>query len=731
MRLISILSVTALALSLASAASAQSACCAITAIDARTGLISAKVNSSAAPFQFRVPTPLMARTLRVGQNVYANFTTNQVSLDGRKACCTITSPPKGGLAVRAPAAEQKQTRDLSDVATAAVSEAVLNLPQVTYGEPIVVARNSRSGAPKGARVEAQRVTARVAGREQSADVVMIRGLDGIEKATGVNEDARKLLKMHVKTLRPGESNSYIVNPRAADEWMKAHPLPSNMVTSPMDCTSQFMNSIAYDICMRQYQLWRTTHPSSGGGGGGSDCGNMFESVNCFGETVQDIGEGFTEGWEALWEAANETWDHWTGEMEKAWGVAAGCFADRQLPGPTTPVKFAITPSMPLDLEKSASKGGASGTVKGTVRLGVPMAADFQAKTTFFYIPCLPFVVRPRSVTADGQLTVGHELNVAVEATGSFKKTLTIPPTGGPQIPVVVIPIIIGGVPVAVLDVSAYIEGEIDLESQGKATGQFTLTNSHRSAFDFTCDGEGCKGTQKGNTAPAQSNESVQIEGQVVVRPGIFTAVQLSLNYNVLSARAGPQPYLLGVASGCAAISASQTAGTTTAANQNSVLSADLDWGLKLRADALAGGQRIGKRWETELLRTEDNHLWFKDLAQGGSSALQPAVTVPAAALAATRTDFKVRMPSCYPYTERVQYQITWTGNATPTGAGCSWQAGTGTCWFDPTKDLPFSLTWPNAGTYSVQVSLKRDEHRTFGATRQAQYNIAVAAGGGL
>ena len=730
MRFIRILSVAALALALASAAHAQSPCCAITGIDARTGLISAKVNSSAETFQFKVSTPLIARTLRVGQTVYANFSTNQVSLDGRTACCTITTPPKPGLAVRAPAVEPKPARDLSNVATTAVSQTVLNLPQVTYGEPFVVSRNSRSGELKGPRVEAQRVTARVAGREQSADVVMIRGLDGIEKATGVNENARKLLKMHVKTLRPGESNSYIVNPRAADEWMNAHALPPTMVTSPMDCTSQFMNSIAFDICMRQYQLWRTTHPSSGGGGG-SDCGNMFESVNCFGETVQDIGEWFTESWQAMWEAANKTWDHWTGEMEKAWGVAAGCFADKQLPGPTTPVKFSITPSMPLDLETSRSQGGASGTVKGTVRLGVPMEADFQAKATFFYIPCLPFVVRPRSVTADGQLTVGHELNVAVEATGSFKRTLTIPPSGGPQIPVVVIPIIIGGIPVAVLDVSAYIEGEIDFESRGKATGQFTLTNSHRSAFDFTCDGEGCKGTQKGNTAPAQSNESVQIEGQVAVRPGIFTAVQLSLNYNVLSARAGPQPYLLGVASGCAAISASQTAGATTGTEQNSVLSADLDWGLKLRAEALAGGQRIGKRWETDLLRSSDNHLWFKDLAQGGSSALQPAVTVPAAALVAARTDFKVRMPSCYPYTERVQYQITWTGNAIPTGTGCSWQAGTGTCWFDPTKDLPFSLTWPAAGTYSVQVTLKRDEHRTFGATRRAQHNIAVAAGGGL
>lgn len=731
MRFMTLSSLAALSLALASSGDAQSKpCCTVVSIDARAGLISAKVTASGQTFQFKVASPLMTRTLRVGQAVYANFSTNQVSLDGRTQCCAITQAPRGGLAVRPPIREQAPAAGPSAGATAIASQALLNLPQVTYGEPIVVERRPKQYQGKAvARAETQRVIARVGGRERANDVMLIRGLDGIEKAPGLNENARKLLKMHVKTLRPGESNSYIVSPGAAEEWMTKHPLPANFVTSPMDCGSPFVNRAAYDICMQHYALWKA---QNGGGGGGSDCGNMFESVNCFEETVQQIGEGFTEGWEAMWEAANKTWDHWTGEMQNAWDVASGCFVERQLPGPTTPVKFSITPSMPLDVEKGNSSGGASGTVKGSVRLGVPLEADLQAKATFFYIPCLPFVVRPRSLTADGQITVGQQLEVAVEATGSFKKTLTIPPSGGPQIPIVVIPIVIGGVPVAVLDVSAYIEGEVDLESRGKATGQFTLTNSHRSVFDFTCDGGGCKGTEKGKTAPAQSNESVQIEGQVSVRPGLFTAVQLGLNYNVLVARAGPQPFLLGVASGCTAISASQTAGETTSTDQNSALTADLDWGVKLRAEALAGGQRIGKRWETEVVRSTDNHLWFKDLATGGSSALQPAVAVPPTAVAGQRTDFKVRMPTCYPYPEKVQYQITWTGNATPAGAACTWQAGTGICWFDPARDLPFSLTWPNAGTYTVSVLLKQDEHRkSFGSTRRAQHNVAVGAGGGL
>ena len=149
-----------------------------------------------------------------------------------------------------------------------------------------------------------------------------------------------------------------------------------------------------------------------------------------------------------------------------------------------------------------------------------MEADFAAGMDFFYIPCLPFVFRPRSIRADGSLTVGQQLAVDVTATGSFEKTFTIPPTGGPQIPLYVIPIIIGNVPVAVLDVSAYIEGEVEVEGEGKASGRFSVTNSHRSVFEFSCSGEGCTGREKGSSPPATTNESAQIEGQISVQPGI-------------------------------------------------------------------------------------------------------------------------------------------------------------------------------------------------------------------
>lgn len=72
----------------ASAASAAAPCCGVTNI-ARNGEITARETNGARTFQFQVADPALLRGLRVGSPVYANFDTKQVSLDGKKSCCTI------------------------------------------------------------------------------------------------------------------------------------------------------------------------------------------------------------------------------------------------------------------------------------------------------------------------------------------------------------------------------------------------------------------------------------------------------------------------------------------------------------------------------------------------------------------------------------------------------------------------------------------------------------------
>lgn len=64
-------------------------CCAITALDPRAATVTAKENGTSRTFVFKVPDAKLFATVHVGTPVYANFSTKQVSLDGRSVCCQI------------------------------------------------------------------------------------------------------------------------------------------------------------------------------------------------------------------------------------------------------------------------------------------------------------------------------------------------------------------------------------------------------------------------------------------------------------------------------------------------------------------------------------------------------------------------------------------------------------------------------------------------------------------
>jgi len=75
----------------APAANAADPCCEVTAMNPQTGVVTAKVNATGQLFQFRTNNPAHLRNLKIGQQIYANLTSRQVSLDGRSAFATISS----------------------------------------------------------------------------------------------------------------------------------------------------------------------------------------------------------------------------------------------------------------------------------------------------------------------------------------------------------------------------------------------------------------------------------------------------------------------------------------------------------------------------------------------------------------------------------------------------------------------------------------------------------------
>lgn len=64
-------------------------CCAITVLDPRAATATAKENGASRTFVFKVPNARLFATVHVGTPVYANFSTKQVSLDGKSVCCQI------------------------------------------------------------------------------------------------------------------------------------------------------------------------------------------------------------------------------------------------------------------------------------------------------------------------------------------------------------------------------------------------------------------------------------------------------------------------------------------------------------------------------------------------------------------------------------------------------------------------------------------------------------------
>ncbi len=85
---------------LAPRAEAGDPCCSITAINAKTGLVTAKEIKTKKTFQFKVNStePVtgakLLKSLKVGQKVFSDFTKGVVSVnpDGAAPCCGIVQP---------------------------------------------------------------------------------------------------------------------------------------------------------------------------------------------------------------------------------------------------------------------------------------------------------------------------------------------------------------------------------------------------------------------------------------------------------------------------------------------------------------------------------------------------------------------------------------------------------------------------------------------------------------
>jgi hypothetical protein len=74
----------------AKGAASRTPCCIVSGIDERSGIVTAHVNGAPErAFRFQPTNPAVLRTLKIGQGIYANFGTKQVSLDGTAPCACM------------------------------------------------------------------------------------------------------------------------------------------------------------------------------------------------------------------------------------------------------------------------------------------------------------------------------------------------------------------------------------------------------------------------------------------------------------------------------------------------------------------------------------------------------------------------------------------------------------------------------------------------------------------
>lgn len=119
-------------------------CCHVSAIDARTGIATAKETATGRTFQFKLSDASLLRQLRPGSPVYANFRTKQVSLDGKTPCGEIISI-SAAADMRAPEATTPTAKEAAQVSAPPKAMAPANS---TGSQPNTSSAGSGTATPK-------------------------------------------------------------------------------------------------------------------------------------------------------------------------------------------------------------------------------------------------------------------------------------------------------------------------------------------------------------------------------------------------------------------------------------------------------------------------------------------------------------------------------------------------------------------------------------------------------
>lgn len=748
-------------LALAPPVQAAAPCCAITGINARTGLVTAKVNATGQVFTFQVSNARLLNLLRVGQGVYANFAGKQVSVDGVAPCCAIVSlpatlpkitsvtpsvrpsvpadapqpaqpaptPAQPAPATAQPAsAPSNQSTPGSTKSGAGTKPTVssssgsgLNVPKVDTSK-MNVPEGTTTGAIRGATAATPQNTAPAVSIPTAITrpIVLPRRLVPKILAQG------KQWRLHVfqgtvdgRSL-DGEAIYHIVGRAGIIDA----PIPQAVKKFLLqDADGSQGNDSVYVLHKRSIELAAQGLLNSNSQASGSVTQGSSNNNGC--HDAFGWGNKFTE--------------------------SAGI-------GFSTPGDLLMVSLTDHDFTVVQGGNVTGGfNVSGNLSLKFPTQAQLSGEIEFRILEsaCVPIGIKLKHIRVSGTVSMqpyfGLDAQIGVSA--EWRKRILTQQLGGFLFFVGPCPMYLGA--------DAYVDADLRVALPDLLEVNYALAGQIQGSFDVQCTMNGCGAT----TAPGYTQSwSESHQAQFLphglrsnVTPALFIGLQAYLNDpDMAEAHIAVKPYLTGDlwAANGVMCGSYQNGGTPSGAT---ALTADIDAGASLVAGlslpALLPGFVNSALPDDKELYTYQQHLRFYDFTD--STALSPLIQGSTQVEAGKTASFGLQMRSCYPYSDPIDYEIDWTGTAqlgvgaaVAKGPASQVLAGTPAAAARPplspavaqamfanqsqvTGQPQSSVTtqhiWTTPGTYTIQALPLSDEHHRRFPPRVTTLQVTVVA----
>ena len=238
---------------------------------------------------------------------------------------------------------------------------------------------------------------------------------------------------------------------------------------------------------------------------------------------------------------------------------------------------------------------------------------------------------------------------------------------------------------------------IGLDLKASTTGSVSYTGSQvvSGPFDYTCTLDGCSGSSLfTRTGPLPSKMlSGSIAGRIQPSLYVQAAVRASILKELVYAQIGIRPYLQGDLWGYHGNTCGDADGDGLPETVDA-LTFDLDWQVFVTAQATAFSDEP-RRWN-DLWHTARSHLGFWDFV--GSTALRPVLSGLTTPLVNFPQQYSASMRPCWPYSDKVNYQLSWGDGSTASLVGL------------PATPTQLSHSWAALGTKALNLTAQRDAH---------------------